>query len=360
MVANQLLKQREGAIAQGKIPAITFERIKFDELVKDIRNDYRINGKGLPDLDKRLRHLKPFFGGVSVPKITTTVISDYIQSRLTLTCKECGCKSAEEKLEKGKCPFCKVGKDFEPGAANGTVNRELAALKRMLNIGKQQNKVDRVPYVPSLKEDNVRKGFFEHGEFLALRNALPSYLKGFVTFAYKTGWRVSEISGLTWSQVDLTNGIVMLEVGETKNKEARTVYLDDELKAVFQTQWECRNKSKILTPFVFPNRWETRQIGKIGHSWNKACKDAKIGKRLFHDFRRTAVRNMVRSGVPESVAMKVSGHKTRSVFERYNIVNDRDLQLAAQRQEAYLKLQSDTISDTIISFEEIRKIKNVG
>lgn len=111
------------------------------------------------------------------------------------------------------------------------INRELAVLKCLLNLGAQQTplKVDRVPYIPMLKEDNVRKGFFEHGDFLALRTALPSYLKGFVTFAYKVGWRVSEMRGLTWRQVDLNRGIVRPEAGETKNAEGRTVYLDDEL-----------------------------------------------------------------------------------------------------------------------------------
>ena len=85
------------------------------------------------------------------------------------------------------------------GAANASINRELSALKRMLNLGARQMppKVYRVPYVPMLKENNVRKGFFEHAEFVALRDHLPDYLKGFVTFAYKKGWRVSEITGLT-------------------------------------------------------------------------------------------------------------------------------------------------------------------
>ncbi len=72
-------------------------------------------------------------------------------------------------------------------ASNGTINRELSALKRMLNIGAKQTppKVDRVPYIPMLKENNTRKGFFEYNEFLLLRDALPAYLKGFVTFAYE-------------------------------------------------------------------------------------------------------------------------------------------------------------------------------
>lgn len=102
----------------------------------------------------------------------------------------------------------------------------------MLNLGAKQTppKVNRVPYIPMLKENNVRKGFFEHDEFQRLRDALPVYLKPFVTFGYKVGWRDQEIEGLTWSNVDQKNGIVTLKVGETKNGEARTVYLDDELR----------------------------------------------------------------------------------------------------------------------------------
>ena len=85
-----------------------------------------------------------------------------------------------------------IEKRLEEGKLNATINRELSALKRILNLGLQQTppKVDRVPHIPMLKENNIRKGFFEHGDFIALREALPSYLKGFVTFAYKSGWRV--------------------------------------------------------------------------------------------------------------------------------------------------------------------------
>ena len=101
----------------------------------------------------------------------------------------------------------------------------------MLSIGAKATppKVNRVPFIPMLKENNVRKGFFEHGDFLALCEALPEYMKAPVTFAYKVGWRLSEIITLTWNQVDLENAIVRLEPGETKNDDARTIYLDSNL-----------------------------------------------------------------------------------------------------------------------------------
>jgi integrase len=318
--AKRLLRLREGEIANGKLPGIYFDRVLFDELAEGFLTDYRVNGKkSLPRAERSVRHLKGYFEAYRATEITTPQIQKYVEDRLG------------------------------EGAAKATVNRELSALKRMFNLGAQQTppKVDRVPYIPMLKENNTRKGFFEHGDFLALRTALPYYLKGFVTFSYKTGWRVSEISTLTWNQIDRDQGIVRLEVGETKNDEARPVYLDEELKEVFDQQWKARKKSGKLTPYVFPNDERTGRIKDFRGAWFKAFKDVKIGKRLFHDFRRTAVRNMVKAGTPERVAMMISGHKTRSVFERYNIVSDHDLRLAAKRQEAYLQAQMGTPTGTI-------------
>ncbi len=320
--AKRLLKKREGEISDGKLPGIFFDKVRFDDLASDFLTDYRINArKSLVRAERSVGHLKRVFEGMRVVDITTPRINAYIEQRL------------------------------EEGAANASVNRELSALKRMLNLGADQTppKVDRVPHIPMLKESNVRKGFFEHGEFLALRDALPDYLKGFVAFAYTVGWRLSEISNLTWAHVDLKQGIVRLEPGETKNDEGRTIYLDEELKEVFQRQWEARKQSETLIPYVFPNKEGSDRIKDFRGSWSRACKEIEISNKIFHDLRRTAVRNMVRSGVPERVAMMISGHKTKSVFDRYNIVNDTDLRLAATKQEAYLRNLMGTISGTVTS-----------
>jgi integrase len=356
--AKRLLKKREGEISQGKLPGIYFDKVRFDELAEDFLRDYRINQKkSLIRAQRSVNHLMKAFEGFRVVDITTPQIEDYIENRLEWTCNECLKKfSAQD-----ECPIC-GSYDLKPGAANATINRELSALKRMLNIGAHQTppKVDRVPYIPMLKENNVRKGFFEHGDFLALRKTLPSHLQSFATFAYKVGWRLDEIEGLTWDQVDRVQWIVRLEVGETKNDEARTVYLDNELKEVFKHQWKTRKSNDTILPYVFLNEKGTDKVKRFDKSWNTACKTARIGKRIFHDLRRTAVRNMVRSGIPERVAMMISGHKTRSVFERYNIVNDTDLKLAARKQEAYLEAQTGTITGTIHDINEKRANQHVG
>jgi integrase len=251
--AKRLLKKREGEISEGKLPGVYFDRVRFDELAEDFLADYRINGKDVVRAELSIRHLKVEFEGIRVTAITTPRVKFYIERRL------------------------------DGGAANATINRELAALKRMLNIGAKQTppKVDKVPYIPMLKENNVRKGFFEHGDFFALRDALPYHLKGFATFGYKVGWRISEISTLTWSQIDLREGIVRLEVGETKNDEARTVYLDDELKEIFRQQWELRKKLGTVLPYVFLNQDGTHRIKRFDKAWRTACKKAGIGVRRF-------------------------------------------------------------------------------
>lgn len=319
--AQQLLKLREGEIAQGKLPGVIFDRVRFDELAESLLREYRVNGrKSLDRAQLSVDHLTSYFAGYRVPEITSQEIDRYKEYRM-------GQK-----------------------AANGTINRELAALRRMLTLGQRSGKVSMIPYVSKLKENNVRKGFFEHGDFLALRDALPDHLKGYMTFAYRSGWRKKEIINLKWTAVDLHQGIVRLEPGETKNDAGREIYLDAELVEVFTRQWEKHKAAGRITPYVFPNQNGTGRISDYRSAWHTACKKAGIGYRIPHDFRRTAVRNQIRAGVPDVVAMQVSGHKTRSVFMRYNIVSAEDLKEAAARQAEYLQKQPVTKTVTILQF----------
>lgn len=304
--AKKLLKKRLGEIALGRFAGPKAEKVTFSELAEDFLTDYRIKGR---DARNKIRFkLKPLlatFGQDRTKSITTDRIKRYIALRQ------------------------------EAGAAASTINRELSVLKRTFNLALQAEKIFSRPYIPMLAEQNVRTGFFEHEQFAILRDVLPDFLRSVVTFDYYLGWRVTEVLNLQWRQVNLEAEEVRLDPGSTKNKGGRVIYLDGELLETMKAQREFvlniqRERGEII-PWVFVNPETGERIRNFRKSWAKACQQTGLVGMLFHDFRRTAVRNMVRAGIPERVAMQISGHKTRAIFDRYNIVSEQDLREAARR-----------------------------
>ena len=300
--AKRLLRLREGDIEKGVPVTPKIGRLRFDEAATDMENEYRINGrKSQADLERRLRlHLRPYFGGRRLAQVTTATVRRYTGERL------------------------------KAGAAAALVNRELAILKRMFSLAVQGDKLLHRPHIPMLQEQNVRSGFFEPEEYAAVVGALKEPLRAVVTFAYLTGWRIrSEILPLEWRQVDFDAGTVRLDVGSTKNREGREFPFDayPELRQLLeQLRAETRTVEQEqgrIVPWVFHRNG--RPVRSLYGAWRKACEAAGCPGRIPHDFRRTAVRNLVRAGVPERVAMMLTGHKTRSVFERYNIVSSSDM-----------------------------------
>ena len=168
-----------------------------------------------------------------------------------------------------------------------------------------------------------------------------------LTFAFYTGWRVrSEILSLAWDRVDLEAQAVRLYRGSTKNKDGRLVRLPQVLMAILEAQWQEHRHLFPTCDWVFHRQGEP--IKPFYKTWNRACAEAGIAtKRIPHNFRRTAVRNLVRAGVPERVAMAVTGFKTRSVFERYNIVSEGDLEEAARRIDQQIASRIGTTLGTI-------------
>ena len=275
-----------------------------------------------------LSHLRDYFGGMKAKNITADRVRAYVVWR------------KRQQTHYGRPP------------TNATINRELSALKRMFTLERppQADRVRAVPYISKLAENNVRIGFFSHYEYLSLRDALPDYLRPVVAFAYYTGMRKGEILKLEWFQVDLHRGTVRLEAGTTKNNDARTVALPSDLWEELKQQRAIRDKEFPRCTFVFFNHKTGKQIKDFRDAWDTATCKVGLEGHLFHDFRRTGVRNLLKAGVPERVAMAISGHKTRTVFDRYNIVDERDIREASEKVQGYLKDQESAIKEKVVSF----------
>jgi integrase len=238
--------------------------------------------------------------GVSVARITTDAARDFTKRRLA------------------------------QGAANDTVNGSLALLRRMLRIAHEDGRLHVVPKIRLLKAGQARKGFLNRDKFDELLQHIPENLKPLIIFLYFCGVRLGEATQINWSQVDLPAGVIRLESDQTKNSTARTVPIPDNLREIFEGMPAGQPGPKEL---VFDDT-------NLRKAWRKACIAAKLGEMqtekvdgalvttynglIVHDLRRSAVRNLIRAGVNEKVAMSISGHKTRSVFDRYNIVDEGD------------------------------------
>lgn len=214
---------------------------------------------------------------------------------------------------------------------NGEINRQLSHFGAAFTLAIANSKQIKKPSIKLLPENNIRTGFFEEPQFRSLCKFLPEYLLPVARFAYITGWRKSEILSLQWKQVDFPGGEVRLFPGSTKNKAGRTFPFTSELREVLIEQRQetdaLQREQGRLIPWVFHIYGD--RFRSFPKSWKTACKKAGLAGNLFHDFRRTAIRNLVRAGVSENIAMKLCGHKTRSVFDRYDIVSGTDLKEAA-------------------------------
>jgi len=301
--AVKLLKKRLGEIGKGGFVGPKVERTTFEDLAAMLADDYRLNGR--KSLDRALlavKHLRSFFGRSRAVDITHDRILAYVRSRM---------------------------EDEDRPAKPATVRTELAALGRMFTLGLRAGKVATRPPLPTITIRNTREGFFEEPEFRAVIAELPEDARPLAEFLYLTGWRKGEALSLTWRQVDFTAEVVRLEPGTTKNDEGR-MFPFRKLPALgallnaqrARTSATERDLGKVV-PWVFHR--QGRPIRSFREAWQRACARAGVHGRYVHDFRRTAVRNLERARVPRSWAMKLTGHKTESVYRRYAIVSEADL-----------------------------------
>jgi integrase len=301
--------------------------VRYEEAAKDLRQHYEATGSRGPDeAEGRLAHLDAFFTGYRFAAIGPAEVTRYV---------------AKRQAEPTQIIAARDGATITRRlTSNGTINRELGVLGRMLRLAYENGKLMRLPLIRKLKEAAPRQGFFERHQYEAVRKHLAPDLQVACAIAYTFGWRMrSEVLALARRQLDLEAGTLRLEPGSTKNDDGRVVYLTPELKSLLAAQLEriraVECKTERIIPSLFPYLSGKRRVGQprreFRKAWVTACTKAGVPGMLRHDFRRTAVRNMERSGVPRSVATKLTGHKTEAVYRRYAIVSDADLRAAALR-----------------------------
>ena len=316
--ARKKLRQRLREAGTERFGGPAAERVTVDQLADALL--VHMKNQGRASADKIRCHLKPvrdFFDGRPAMDVTTASLERY----------------QRERLDARKAP--------------ATVNREVHALRRAFNVAARQTPPlfpkHLVPYFPSLPVDNVRSGFFERGEVEALlQHVGDEGVRDFIAWGFRTGMRKGEIARLTWDMLDRSGvpWVLRIPAAITKNRTGRTLGLEGEVRAIIERRLRVR---RFDCPLIFHRECKGRPgqpITDFWDVWRNALQAAGLpAERLFHDLRRSAVRTLIRAGVDETTAMKVSGHKTRSMLLRYNIVTERETADALLRADAYLSTQ---------------------
>jgi integrase len=326
--AQKFLKARMREVGADLLGARTFttpkaSRLTVAELCEALKADFELRGKASAQNLSHLKRVETDFGTRRATELTAEKIDAYVKGRL-----------ADKTDPKGEAI---------PGDRPATVNRTLQMLGQCYALAIRRGHLsrDRAPFIRHLSEaGNARQGFFSEQEFTAVVSHLPEDLKDFARFAFITGMRKGEATSLTWS--DLEGDSLTLRGENSKNGDARTVPLVGELAEIIERRKAARqvkeNGTARMVEFIFHR--DGAPVAEFRKSWATACKKAGVAGRLFHDLRRSAVRNMTQAGTPQAVAMKISGHKTASMFQRYNIVATDDLRTALARTEAYREAEA--------------------
>lgn len=335
-VAEKLLMRRILAVEDGthepaKKP-VSYAEMRQRFVMQRLSDDY-----DQKDIEYGLARLDEFFSDMSSGSITDDKVTEF------------------KLAQKAK------------GISNATINRHLDVLRGLFKYSAKH--ILKPPVIKDLEEPPARQGFLTDAEWERLRFQLPPYLLPITVFAYATGARKEELAALTWKKVNLADSAIRLEPSDTKTGEGRDLHFGEipELVELMTMLWKHRKGELVFS------RTDGSPLGCFRKAWNRAaikggfgrmCWICKICKKLidpdeqpwppeeptetaptcacghlchwhyegliFHDLRRTAVRNLRRAGVPESIVMTISGHKSRDVFERYNI-KDADDQRRAMK-----------------------------
>jgi integrase len=247
----------------------------------------------------RANHLTKFFGkDYAVEAITEAALARYVSSRR------------------------------KQGIKLSTVNRELSLLRSALRLAKKRKLIKDMPEIDHFQEHNVRMIFFEHEVYEAIRSHISEVLQDMMHFAYLTGWRKGQLARLEWR--DVQDGVIRLSGKTVKHKDVQVLSLAGELSEIIE-----RRRAVQKGPFVFHRNGHP--VRDFRAAWKRALAKAGVSGYTFHDFRRTATRNMALAGVPDKHIMQVTGHKTTAMLTRYNITVEQDTHKTLVRTQEFLR-----------------------
>jgi integrase len=338
--AKDLLEARIRELRDGTFSPVA-QSVTLETIMRAVLADYAARGRRSVDRAEGVfANLERIMGADTPAAVVARKIPSYVATRLSETIP----------TRKKANPDGEKGEDKKPPKtiAGTTINRELSTLRRGFRLAKVRH-LWPMDYEP-LPEAPARKGFPEPEEVERIIGHLPARLKGPIRFASITGFRIRECLRLEWRSVDIKAGTIRLESGQTKGGEIRLwpfaehpqlAALMTERKALTEA-WERAHAT--IVPWVFWHEADGAAAPNVAYqySWNRACRKAGYPGRLVHDLRRYAARNLIRSGVDQSVAMKLLGHATPSIFRRYNVTDERDLRQAVQNLAASARAASQT------------------
>ncbi len=267
--------------------------------------------KRLKSIAKTMQHcenLKKAFGNAKASQIKPGNVEEYREKRLLQTHYR--------------------GTTYRPAS----INRELEVMRRIFNLAMREDKVEKNPCwkVTRLPEKNARDRVLSGEELDKLLKDLPRHAADLVAVGYHTGMRAGEIFNLTWDRVDMKEGFFILESENTKTGEPRHVYFNGPVREILERLGKVRH---ISHNHVFA--YEGEPLKSIKTTLATALKKTGIKDFRFHDLRHTWVTNARKAGVDRTVIMKLTGHKTLSMFMRYNSVDEADARQALQLMDEY-------------------------
>lgn len=297
--AKKLLRKRLGEIEGGR--AVSTTSITVPQLLSRLEEHYiEKERRSIADLKGKIAALQTRFKGVRASEFGTSDINRLKSS-----------------MKRDK-------------ATNATINRYLAALRRAFKLAERNDPplVGRVPHFEMLPEDNARQGFINHEQYRRILEWLPDHLKGMLIFGYHYGVRKTAIKLLERSQVDWPARLIRAKTPKGGKPQGEALPIYGDVAAWLDMQMSTWGETPKCRWIV---HHDGHQIGDFRKAWATACKAAAVPGLLFHDLKRSAVRNMEQAGVPRSVAMKITGHKTESIYKRYAIVSESDVKAAGEK-----------------------------